>query len=370
MKFLTERQKAWNILHSELEQKREQKSKIRRSKRKSERSTRTGSYELVPLVIPERFNLRKNLGDALEFFGKLRKVILIDKKLGLINFEHCKSISAGAGLILAAEADRCRTLRYRDGKPTVTGNYPQDDGLRRFLDDLGFFRLLKIRSHVSGHESGSPARFIAMRSGRRDKGEEVHYVTEVLNKESVQLDEAAKEALYEGLLEAMNNVTTHAYPENQPKSLRNRLPVLGGQWWAAGHWDHEKKEIGVLIYDQGVGIPATLPNNRHKAAIAEIRKLLRLGNSDPECIRVAMEIGKSGLTNKHRGHGMASLRHAVRLATRGHLLILSGAGGYLYTEDGNEKTFPLPTSVGGTFIEWRIRDSDLITWGNVDRRNN
>ncbi len=230
----------------------------------------------------------------------------------------------------------------------------------RFLDDLGFFRFLKIRSPEYGRDTLSQARFIAMRSGCRDRGKEIHYVTEVLGTGAVQLNKESREVLYEGLLEAMNNVTAHAYPL---KDRSASLPVLQGQWWAAGYWDSQRKEVGVLIYDQGVGIPATLTNSHHSALLPGIRRRLGLGNSDPDCIRAAMEIGKSSSRKDYRGRGMASLRHAVDRVDDGHLLILSGAGAYLHTADEQEKTFALRTTLGGTFIEWRIRDEKLITLG-------
>lgn len=357
MKRLSETQRIRNVRHS----KREQRREFRRKRKEWQRERGVGSYEEVLLDVPEEFNLGDNVNDSLDFFGRLRQSILVDRKLGKIDFRSCNSISAGAGFILAAEVDRCRQLRYRDGRPALTGTYPDDAGMGRFLDDLGFFRFLKIRSPVYRSDSSSRTKFIAMRSGCRDKGKEIHYVTEVLGTGSVRLDEEARDTLYEGLLEAMNNVTSHAYPlEDRSASL----PVLQGRWWAAGYWDNLRKEVGVLIYDQGVGIPATLPNSRHGTLLTEIRRRLGLGNSDPECIRAAMEIGTSSSRSEHRGRGMASLRHAVGRVTDGHLLILSGAGVYLHTADGREETSALRTSLGGTFIEWRIRDENLITWGD------
>ncbi len=189
----------------------------------------------------------------------------------------------------------------------------------------------------------------------------MHHVTEVLGTGSVKLDREARKTLYEGLLEAMNNVTSHAYPL---KGRSTSLPVLQGQWWAAGYWDNQRKEVGVLMYDQGVGIPATLPSSRHGDLLTGIQRRLGLGNTDPDRIRAAMEIGASSSRNEHRGRGMASLRHAVGLVADGHLLILSGAGACLYTSGKPEKTFALRTPMGGTFIEWRIRDEKLIAWGD------
>ena len=358
MKRLSEAQRVHNIKRSEFEERR----KRRRRDRARQREEGIGYYERVILEVPRKFNLRDGIDDTLRFFNRLRRTVLSERKLGLIDFRNCVSISAGVGLVLAAETERCRSLRFRDGKPTLTGTYPADHGMRRFLDELGFYRLLKVQSHVSDRTENSPTRFIAMRSGRRDRGEDVHYVTEVLGTDSVQLDGESRGVLYEGLLEAMNNVTAHAYPD---QGQEDRLPVLKGHWWAAGHWDNERREIGVMIYDQGVGIPATLPSSKHHALLSEIRRRLGLGTSDQESIRAAMEIGKSRLESGHRGHGMASLRHAVDRVADGHLLILSGTGLYGLVSGGQEEVHSLPTPMGGTLIEWRIRDENLITWNNA-----
>ena len=74
-----------------------------------------------------------------------------------------------------------------------------------------------------------------------------------------------------------------------------------------------------------------------------------------------MEIGKSRLQSNYRGHGMATLRHAINLVSDGYLLILSGTGRY-YVSNKSEDTTALPSDIGGTFIEWRIRDENMITW--------
>ena len=363
MKLLSEDQKERNIRHSDLEMKRNIRSKTR----KTQRHQCVAHYKQVSLEIPTSFNLREGRDDALRFFNQLRQTILIERQMGTIRFRQCNSISAGAGLILAAEVERCRTLRYRDGRPSVTGTYPKDDGVREFLDNLGFFKLLKIYNPRFDSIPASGIRFISMRSGRRDRGEEVHEVAEVTNRGAIQLDPEAKVALYEGLLEAMNNVTSHAYPS---EICRKPLSVLPGHWWAAGHWDNDRREISALIYDQGVGIPQTLPKSTHQGILTDIRRRLGLGGSDSECIRAAMEIGKSRHGSQHRGRGMATLRHAVGRVADGHLLILSGAGGYHYASGDKEETFSLPLPIGGTFIEWRIRDSNLITWNADGKRDN
>ena len=340
---------------------REARYRVQRRKRKKDQSQGIGNYERIKITVPKNFDLYNNRELALHFFEKLRETILVQKRMGLIDFRDCESISAGAGLVLAAETERCRTLRTRDGKPTLSGNYPSDPGFRRFLDELGFFRLLKLSSPDYSKDEAIVTRFIAMRSGKRDRGKDMHEIAKIADSDFIRLDKRAITALNEALLEAMNNVTVHAYPLS---SEEEKIPIIRGKWWAAGHWDRNKREIGVLIYDQGVGIPATLPDSQHKKLLGSIMYKLGLNRSDQDYIRAAMEIGHTRMRGTHRGRGMASLRHAVTRAAEGHLLIFSGAGGYYYGADGREQVFPLPRSIGGTFIEWRIRDDNLVTWGD------
>ncbi|MCY4261551.1 MAG: hypothetical protein OXC91_15000 [Rhodobacteraceae bacterium] len=62
---------------------------------------------------------------------------------------------------------------------------------------------------------------------------------------------------------------------------------------------------------------------------------------------------------------MAILRHAVNIVSDGSLLILSGAGRY-HTSGEIEETTALDRGIDGTFIEWRIRDGDMINWSCDD----
>jgi len=366
MKRLSLEQKQRNILHARNEEIRHKKSKHRKKNKllKKQKNTQTEVYEKV--LVPENFNLEKQLNEALEMIVGLRKTILFENKLGLIDFSKCKSISAGAGLILAAEVHRCRNLKQRNGKPSLTGTYPQDVDMCLFLDSLGFFKLLKIQSPSPGNLKTIGKRHIEIRTGCRDRGQPMYEIAEVTNKHSVRFDDETREVLYEALVEAMNNVTAHAYP---PMVEGNLLPRLNGQWWAAGYWDEENKGIGVMIYDHGVGIPKTLQDNKNKNIVTQILHQLGLGDSDPEHIKAAMEFGSSRFKDENRGKGMEALRQAVEIVQDGKLLILSGKGGYIKETCGEEQIFDLPLSIGGTYIEWQIRDEKLIKWETTKEHN-
>ncbi|MCY4289619.1 MAG: hypothetical protein OXC63_13645 [Aestuariivita sp.] len=208
MKHLSIARKKWNIKHAAFQEKR--KKRWKDLKKRGE--NKTDLDEEVRLYVPKNFDLDFNVKQALLFFAKMRETILAKKKKGYIDFKFCETISAGAGLILAAETERCRILRFRNNRPTLTGNYPKNPIIHKFLGELGFFKMLNIGYKPLSFDSDqeSSTQFITMRTARRDRGQELNYVTEVFGTGSVQLNKEAKVSLYEALLEAMNNVTAHA----------------------------------------------------------------------------------------------------------------------------------------------------------------
>ncbi|MFX8410374.1 hypothetical protein ABTL60_19065, partial [Acinetobacter baumannii] len=64
--------------------------------------------------------------------------------------------------------------------------------------------------------------------------------------------------VYEAISEAIAN-TRHAYPRH----IGIWPTKATGQWWAAGAWNSETNVVSLQLYDQGVGIPATLPRSEH-----------------------------------------------------------------------------------------------------------
>ena len=62
-------------------------------------------------------------------------------------------------------------------------------------------------------------------------------------------------SLYDGLVEAAYNATKHTYPEGHEWEF---VSVTKG-WWATAGWNPHSRSVKFIIYDQGVGISATLP---------------------------------------------------------------------------------------------------------------
>ncbi len=292
---------------------------------------------------------------------RMRQVVLRDRQHLMLDFSECQSVSADAGIMLAAEAERCRQMRTRRDRSTLVGNYPTSASVEQFLQYIGFFKLLRIVERRENEADDDSESFIRVRSGVRDRSKVIADVAEMAWGGIVQMDAAARRSLIRGLIEAMNNVTKHAYPPE----WQSDVPQLHGRWWIAGYWNRKERRLLAYIYDQGIGIPATIPI-KHRGILSAIQSALGLGESDADMIVAAMKIGTSSSEEAHRGKGMPDLKRLVERAATGHLRILSGAGEYLYTRETGEVVTEHGSSLGGTLIEWEISDQSLIRWSDHD----
>ena len=111
----------------------------------------------------------------------------------------------------------------------------------------------------------------------------------------------------------------------------------------------------IHFYDQGVGIPATLPLKYPKEMIhSALRNLGIIGSRDGEHILAAMEIGRTRTDLPNRGRGLNDLRAFVDQSGTGNLRILSRKGEYEYSADKSEVARNHKHSLGGTLILWSV----------------
>ena len=153
----------------------------------------------------------------------------------------------------------------------------------------------------------------------------------------------------------MTNVVHHAYPND----MSYDTPV--NHWWLSAAHNAQKKEATILIYDQGAGIPQTLPRKFGE----RLRELFPKGlfGDDALMIQAAHDLARSATGERNRGHGLQRdiRRYAQELSCHGIYRVTSGKGEYTFEvglggnpEEGSEtlRTFRRP--LNGTLIEWRL----------------
>ncbi len=278
------------------------------------------------------------------------------RSAGHVPFEDIETITPAAALLMAAEYDRHRRMQHRTlysirrklWKPSVDA----------MLVDIGFLKLLGVDKQASGASQPDDRRYrtLSMTSGDQADGRQVGLFQDALSGVlGEDLETEAGMRLYEGLIEAMNNVIQHAYPANysSPRSVKNR-------WWLTGSFDRQTGRLHIVFLDHGVSIPAALPRSKWREKALEflghmydIVTLGRSGSDDAERIHAAMEVGRSGTDDQGRGHGLAQMRYFVDKAPAGRMRILSRRGQYLF-ETGSAKPDLRnhDSPIRGTLIEW------------------
>ncbi len=315
---------------------------------------RTSRFELL---VPETLDLFTEYDQTARFLAGIRDIALRKRRNVQLIFDDAKNIHPGAMLCLVSECYRCRNIDSKN--PRVSGNYPADPRIKRILQDIGFFDLLEVHNPLPLQSDNFPLEYIKVFSGNRAVGEQADRLKAALLGDAIQMDPAASTKLYRGLTEAMTNVVHHAYPSE----ISSGVARLKNRWWLVGHVDKDKRELMVMFFDQGVGIPATLPLRYPGEYLNTILAGLHLLDpNDGDLIRAAMRITRSQTSESHRGRGLNDFRAFINECGGGSLRIISRRGLYTYTADGNETSAALKVNLGGTLIEWTVPLESISNW--------
>ena len=265
------------------------------------------------------------------------------------NFYVIEKIDAASGLLLAAEIDRWR--RSFNLKPN-----PQDhlwhENIRDFFHDAGLFDLLGIdaKSTRSIQTKGPKRRTLQFQTGLLHQGataDRFRAELESLTGQSI----GPRAYVYDALSEAMTNVAHHAYP----RDIQVWPSPPRGRWWLGGSWEPKSRVATVQMYDQGVGIPRTLPRSRHWSEVLPIFGRIDRERTDAGMIEAAMDYGRTSTGQAGRGKGLAQMADWISNAGSGSLRILSGKGALTYLPGSRPKRRQLSVEFRGTLVEWEVQ---------------
>lgn len=303
------------------------------------------------LPLPQCLSIEENYEGVVDFVEELRRVGVGRGQRIYTDFRTLEKIGTAGALILVSELDRWRRVR---NTPLMAVDVSQwDQQVRRLLDEMGLFAILNV---INPPPSEPPLqediKFVRFRTGNRAFGEDARKLQIAI--EEVTGAIPSRRTLYRGLSEAMTNAVHHAYPDD----FDYQTKPLSGQWWMLGSFDNSQKRLTVAFYDQGVGIPFTLPRKHKVEKIKGLLDFLRLRDDDASRIRCAMELGRSQTEEDHRGGGLfRDIRNHTKMVPDGRLRVLSGKGEYIYqpsNEDENqrERLLTHKKEFGGTLIQW------------------
>lgn len=360
--------------HQQCRQRREAKKQAKRTPRltgKAETAAARNAFEQVrrklnghiynltvhpgfaSFVPPALFHLHDNYEATLNFltefqynFGLSKRYLCGDgiERPVYADFGAIEDISAGAGLVLAAEIHNyASALRQRP----IIHDHKWHENVRAFFIDAGLFPLLNIDPHdiASKPPSGEERRTLQFRNGRSRSGADADGLIAGL-KHVIGRDLGHRRVVYDAIAEALANVE-HAYPywfRRWPRASSTR-------WWASGFWAPGRQTVGIQLYDRGAGIPATLPRKPHYVRLRQI--------VDPErtaagLIAAALEYGRTSTGQRGRGRGLAEMSNWIEKTNSGFLRILSGGGSVTFSPGKRIAKVNHNVPFPGTLVEWEV----------------
>jgi hypothetical protein len=207
------------------------------------------------------------------------------------------------------------------------------------LKEVGYFAYFPV-----GH-FGTVARsqnFLFHLRDRKTKGEKAKQIIDHFEKR-VTFEPEPRRALYNALVESMNNVAEHAYSRRYGWRLEYR------EWWLLGYFDDASREISFVFLDQGVSIPRTIRAN--------LGDKFRSGS---DLILEAVTTGKSSTGQATRGTGLPSLKEFVDQAYSGTLEITSYRSRCTFHKGAAALKRTLNIPLQGTLITWKIQFEQLM----------
>ncbi|WP_413522385.1 hypothetical protein [Photobacterium phosphoreum] len=320
----------------------------------------------IIVYLPKHMDFNQNHDVTLQHLTVISKLVELIKKnkgrvlprgsynLGSVNFDNLESISTPAALVLTAEISNWDdTLRNKLTPKVKRWN----DDIYSQLSDLGFFDLFKNKPCIkpcSNEHPCSDKRLVRYKKGECGvKGKTKELKTDLM---TIIGDSVNKWTfLHTGLGEAITNVSHHAYPDDYDARSSKK------QWFLTGSYNEQTKQLKVAFYDQGIGIPNTLPGSKVKEKVLEYLSKLNIDHierkKDEQLLKAAVEINRTSTGINDRGKGLQDLLEFIKQLKSGRLSILSGSGHYTYTmKNGNESsmTTALKRPILGTLIIWSV----------------
>jgi len=359
MKRLSEKQKKYQLRRrTKLDLRRMRSSKVHKHIRiygSNSRPPANGEIgfrlKRVTIYLPKIFSFQDNYDETIRFIDDLKDVGIRNRRNLKVDFRPLEQIGVAAALVLAAELDRWR--RLAGFKLSVVDLDEWNPHILRLFGEMGLFDLLVISNVPQFVEQDTDLSFVRFRTARKAIGDEVRELRSELEW-LIGLPVPDKSKLYRGLTEAMTNVSNHAYPEK----VISRTPRLRGQWWMVASYNKVTQVLTIAFFDQGVGIPATIPVKNAKEKIEEFLNKFGLIENDASLIRAAMELQRSETEQSHRGYGLfRDIRNYTNSTTSGNFRIMSGKGEYIYSPankalKNGEKMLTHSVDIEGTLIQW------------------
>ncbi|MBF0604085.1 MAG: hypothetical protein HQL07_10365 [Nitrospirae bacterium] len=309
----------------------------------------------IKIALPKILDFLTSHNETSTFFTTLHNAILGGWRNKItLNFSLLEFVSPSAALVLASELDFWRNARHAKIR-MISEQWNEQPKL--MLGELGLFDLLRVINPPPTISLVTSERLtIKFKTGAESPGE-IPNNDQAINLEDELVNVAGefpgKEDLFSGITEAMNNVRSHAYPDRK-KNAKKISHYIYNRWWMTGSFDIKTRNLTIIFYDQGVGIPNTIEKQTGRSFLAGLITKFSTIDTDAFRIRAAVEYGRTSTAQKERGKGLMDIRRVADTAGDAKLFIVSGRGLYSYLPNIEENDINKEGRLQGTLIQWEI----------------
>jgi len=311
------------------------------------------------ISFPEVMSLSDNYAETIGPIQKMkehghsnhRKPVVIS-----LDMSNVRSVSAASLLVLNSEIDRLLARRWNNVRFVASKWENWLAMVVRQLERLGFFDLLEIPIDMNWPDEflGPQETLLPMIACDRLMPERVQNIRLRLESVAEFFDQGPQ--VYEAMIEATDNAVRHGYklPE-----LLLYPPAMDSSWWATADYSPDHHLVRVLVFDQGVGIAATLDRwdkwELVRGYIQSVTGDQDFFNDDAAMIEAALKVSRtSEAMGSGHGQGLRDILSPVEETGSGSVRILSGRGGILYDKAKGVQRIQLSSHIGGTLIEWTL----------------
>jgi hypothetical protein len=313
------------------------------------------SRYIVPgekISAPQFFNLLRGDGrEVVKFLRATARAVLVLKKQVVLNFRNTEQFHVPATILLFAEIDRITSLS--DLTKPITIREPIRRRPREVMKQIGLHNLTGDNSDVIPEREDVV--YWKATKGNSQSGDLygplVEAVAAKANKDHVNQIEVA--GLWRSVNEAVANSVDHAY--KKPR-FDNFSGLDETKWWMFSQI--REHAFTIAVCDLGCGYRKTINERIPEKFIAFMDSKLMGANRDAIAIDTAMEYGRSGTHEEHRGKGSRDALSLLLKHGQGDLIVLSNTGWMRYSYENNREASresgSLDIDIGGTIIWWNL----------------
>ena len=316
------------------------------------------------LTMPEVMDFDVDYHSAATVISIFRRALIHRCRIGYIDFSRMKRISPACLTVFSCYADLWKMTQPKVTPWTHTWT---PEVIEAFVQ-IGFFETLGFdTSALPKTEKGGLVKYMGLKKYDLEESSTKAGETALRIRDEIEKFVGMKfnrQTMFASVTEAIRNIIDHAYTKELIVGLKRK-------WWLSVSHDIDSNIVHIIIFDRGLGIPATMLRS---SKFSEVRKMvykILVSWSQKDRLQFAFEryrnpdsCAKAAPFISGRGRGCQDLLQLVEEEMQGDarisgiLSVISQRARYEYRSTygprpGKSKSERIPLE--GTLLEWRLR---------------